>query len=133
MSERFDFAALKSGAAVALMFAVPFQIIALLLRDHDKKSPWLLPLALLTLLGFLLGAGVAAWRQDRRTPLTHGIVASAGTFIVVEAIFIIVKLLRGSSVDWFADFFTLTTTVVVGMFGGLLGMNLQKRGLEPKR
>lgn len=133
MNDRFDTEALKTGASVTLMFAVPFQILTLIVRDHNSKSVWLLPLSLLTLFGFVLGAGVAAWRQQQRTPLTHGIITAVGTFVCVDAVFIIVKLIRGADVRWLADFFTLTTTVVAGTFGGLLGMKLQNRGIEPKR
>jgi hypothetical protein len=83
--------------------------------------------------GFVLGAGVAAWRQDRRTPLSHGIVTSAGTFVVVQAIFVVINLIRGADVNWFNIVFTLTITVFAGALGGLLAISLQKRGLEPKK
>ena len=133
MSERFDAEALKQGASVTMLFAAPFQIAALVVRDHNDTSGWLLPLNLITLFGFFLGAGVAAWRQQRRTPLTHGIVTAAGTYIVVEGIFVIIKLVRGGDIRWLAAFFTLSTTVLAGTIGGLFGMTLQSRGIEPKR
>jgi putative membrane protein (TIGR04086 family) len=133
MSERWDSDALKAGASVTVVFAAPFLVAARLVADHDPKSSLALFLILLALIGFVLGAGVAAWRQRTRTPLMHGIVTSAGTFVVVQAVFVIVKLIRGSDVRWVNIFFTLTVTVFAGMIGGLLGINLQKRGLEPKR
>lgn len=132
-TSNWDLDALKSGASVTLMFAAPFLVAARLVADHDPKSSLALGLILVAILGFVLGSGVAAWRQRTRTPLMHGIATSAGTFIAVQAVFVIVKLLRGSDVRWVNIFFTLTVTVFAGMIGGLLGINLQKRGLEPKR
>lgn len=133
MNDRWDVDALKAGASVTVMFAAPFLVAARLVADSDPKSSLALLLILLAIFGFVLGSGVAAWRQRTRTPLMHGIVSSAGTFIAVQAVFVVVKLIRGSDVRWVNIFFTLTVTVFAGMIGGLLGINLQKRGLEPKR
>lgn len=133
MNDGWDVDALKAGASVTVMFAAPFLVAARLVADSDPKSSLALLLILLAIVGFVLGSGVAAWRQRTRTPLIHGIVTSAGTFIAVQAVFVAIKLIRGSDVRWLNIFFTLTVTVFAGMIGGLLGINLQKRGLEPKR
>lgn len=136
MSERWDPAALKAGSSVALLFAAPFLVAARLLVDSDssrKNSGLVLSLVLIAILGFVLGAGVAAWRQKRRTPLSHGIVASGGTFIGVQGMLVVLNLIRGADVRWLNIFFNLTISVFAGLIGGLLGMNLHKRGLEPKR
>ena len=135
MSERWDVDALKSGALTSLMFAAPFVVIAALIRDkHDKNgSGWGTLLFFAALTGFFLGAGVAAWRQTVRAPLSHALVASTGTFVVVQGIFAIIRLVRGEDVRWFSIVFTLTLVSGVGLIGGLMGMNLQKRGFEPKR
>jgi hypothetical protein len=133
VSERWDVEALKAGVSVTVAFAAPFLVGARLLALSDEDSPFIVPLILVAVVGFVLGAGVAAWRQQRGTPLSHGIVTSAGTFIVVQAVFVVINLLRGADVHWFSIFFTLTVTVFAGALGGLLGISLQKRGLEPKR
>jgi putative membrane protein (TIGR04086 family) len=133
MSDRWDLDALKAGASVTVVFAAPFLVAARLLAIHDEDSPYILPLVLIAIVGFVLGAGVAAWRQDRRTPLSHGIVTSAGTFLVVQAIFVVINLIRGADINWFTIVFTLTVTVFAGALGGLLAVSLQKRGLEPKK
>ncbi len=133
MSERWDTAALKAGGSVALMFAAPFLVAARLIAENDSSSGLIVPLVLLAILGFVLGAGVAAWRQDRRTPLSHGIVTSGGTFVCVQGILVIINLVRGADVRWFNIFFNLSVAVFAGLIGGLLGMNLQNRGMEPKR
>ena len=132
-SSSWDPEALKAGASVTVVFAAPFLIAARLVADDDTSNSLALLLILLALAGFIVGSGVAAWRQRTRTPLMHGIVTSAGTFVVVQGAFVIVKLIRGSDVRWVNIFFSLTVTVFAGMIGGLLGINLLKRGLEPKR
>ena len=133
MSDRWDGAALKAGASVALVFAGPFLVIARIINDNDPGNGLIVPLVLIAILGFVLGAGVAAWRQQRRTPLSHGIVTSGGTFVLVQGVLVVVNLIRGADVRWFNIFFNLTVAVFAGMIGGLLGLHLQKRGMEPKR
>ncbi|MEO6124582.1 MAG: TIGR04086 family membrane protein [Ilumatobacteraceae bacterium] len=131
MNERWDVAALRAGASVALVFAAPFLIAARVIDDPDSALN--LPLVLAAILGFVLGAGVAAWRQQRGTPLSHGIVTAGGTFVVVQGVFVIVNLIRGADVHWLNIFFNLTSAVFAGMIGGMLGLNLTKRGIEPRR
>jgi putative membrane protein (TIGR04086 family) len=133
MSERWDVAALRSGVSVTAVFAAPFLIAARIVADNDDDSSLPVLLILVSLLGFVVGAGVAAWLQKMRTPLTHGIVTAVGTYVVVQAVFVTVKLVRGSEVRWVAIFFNLTVTLLAGAMGGLLGATLQKRGLEPRR
>jgi hypothetical protein len=133
VSERWDVDALKAGVSVTVVVAGPFLVSARLLALSDEDSPFIVPLILVAVVGFVLGAGVAAWRQQRGTPLSHGIVTSAGTFVVVQAVFVVINLLRGADIHWFGIFFTLTVTVFAGALGGLLGISLHKRGLEPKR
>ncbi|HRE03726.1 MAG TPA: hypothetical protein PLV68_20695, partial [Ilumatobacteraceae bacterium] len=67
------------------------------------------------------------------TPLSHGIVAAAGTFVAVQAVLVVINLVRGADVHWMNIFFNLTVTVVAGLIGGLLGMNMLRRGVEPRR
>jgi hypothetical protein len=139
VSGHWDAAALKAGASVALLFAAPFLVAARLLGDRDDgdaaggSSALVLALVVIAIFGFVVGAGVAAWRQQRGTPLSHGIIASGGTFVGVQGILVIVNLIRGADVRWFNIFFNLTVSVFAGLIGGLLGMNLQRRGLEPRR
>ncbi len=133
MSERWDVAALRAGVSVTAVFAAPFLIAARIVADRNADSSLPVLLILVSLIGFVIGAGVAAWLQNKRTPLTHGIVTAVGTYVVVQAVFVTVKLVRGSEVRWVAIFFNLTVTLLAGSIGGLLGATLQKRGLEPRR
>jgi putative membrane protein (TIGR04086 family) len=133
VSSKWDPDALRAGASVTVVFAAPFLIAARIVADNDDDSGLAILLILLAIVGFVLGAGVAAWRQRSRTPLSHGIVTAGGTFIVVQGAFVLFNLIRGADVRWFNIAFTLTVTMFAGMIGGLLGINLQKRGLVPKR
>src|SRR4051812_41321525 len=116
-----DRRAVLDGAAVAAMIAVPVQVVARLVLDEDKTSGWTALLFLLTIGALVLGSGAAAWRQDRRTPLTPGLVTGAGTFIAIQAVLTAIKLALGDSVAWGRIFVGLTLSLVAGILGGLLG------------
>ena len=126
-----DRAALSQGAWVSLVFAVPFSVGSRLMADHDSNSPWVSVLWLAALGGFTLGAGIAAWVQRTGFPLLHGLVCAGGTYIAAQAVFIVIKLLRGGSISWLAVFFTFTVVLTAGLVGGALGSALRKRGLTP--
>ena len=126
-----DRAALKQGAWVSLVFAVPFSVGSRLMADHDAKSPWVSVLWLAALGGFTLGAGIAAWVQRTGFPLLHGLVCAGGTYIAAQTVFIVIKLFRGGSISWLAVFFTFTVVLTAGLVGGGLGSALRKRGLTP--
>jgi len=130
-TSKWDVAALRRGGVVALVMGVPFSVAGTLVKDSDTNSalaPWL---ALGAVLGFVVGAGIAAWTQTKDMPLSHGIVCASATYILAQAVFIIVKLIRGGEVRWMAAAFNLTAVIVAGSIGGLLGAMLHKRGLYP--
>ena len=121
----------RQGASVALVFAVPFSIGARVVADGTEDNPWALLLALLALVGFALGAGVAAWVQDRRLPLLHGMLCAGGTYLIAQAVFVAIKLARGGDVNWLGVFFTFTAVLFAGLVGGGLGSAMRKRGILP--
>jgi hypothetical protein len=131
-----DRAALRQGASVSLVFAVPFSIGARLAADSARgdsqgSNPWALLLSLAALAGFTLGAGVAAWAQTKRLPLLHGMVCAGGTYLAAQAVFVTVKLVRGGDVSWLGVFFTFTAVLFAGLVGGMLGSVMRKRGILP--
>jgi len=128
---RFDRDALRHGAWVSLVFAVPFSVGSRLVADHSPKSPWTAVLWLAALLGFGLGAGIAAWTQNTRLPFLHGMVCAGGTFLAAQGVFVVIKLARGGTVHWLSVFFTFTTVLFAGIIGGGLGSALQARGITP--
>jgi hypothetical protein len=126
-----DWNALRAGGGVALVFAIPFSIAARIVADGDGSDGTAALLSLAALIGFVLGAGVAAWTQQLRLPLKHGIICAVGTYVVAQAVFIIVRLLRGNDVRWLAAIFNLTTVAVAGLIGGGLGGVMHRRGFYP--
>ena len=130
---RWDGQAIRDGASVAVLFAVPFTIIARLAFDDDDKSGWASVLALASFLGFVLGAGVAAWRQRRGAPLSHGVVTAVGVFVIVQTLFAVIRVAGGNSLNVGKIVVSLSLTALAGLLGGLLGSFLQRQGMAPRR
>jgi uncharacterized membrane protein YfcA len=128
---RWDPPALKAGAGVALVFAVPFSIAARWAADSRDDGALALVLSLGAVLGFVLGAGCAAWVQRLGLPLSHALVTAVATYVAAQAVFIVVRLLRGDDVNWFAAFFNLSVVTGAGLVGGLLGKRLRAKGFVP--
>ncbi len=126
-----DHKALRQGALVSLIFAVPFAVGSALMGAHDKHSPWTSVLWLGALAGFTLGAGIASWVQENGYPLVHGLFCAGGTYLATQGTFTTIRLVRGASVSWLGIFFTFTTVIFAGLIGGGLGSALRKRGLVP--
>jgi hypothetical protein len=129
---RWDWDAIRAGGAVALLFAVPFSIAGRWAADSRDDSTLAIWLNLGAVAGFLLGAGCAAWVQRVGLPLSHGIVTAVGTYLAAQAVFVVVRLVRGLDVRWFAIVFNLMVVLLAGLLGGLLGQRLQSRGIQPR-
>lgn len=127
---RWDTPALRAGASVALVFAVPFSIGARWAADRDDTALaiWL---SLGALAGFVLGAGCAAWVQRVELPYQHALTTAVGTYVTAQAVFIVIRLVRGLDVNWFAAMFNLSAVLGAGLIGGLLGQRLRSKGFRP--
>ena len=130
-TERWDAAALKAGASVSLVFAVPFSIAARWAADSQDDGALAVWLSLGAVLGFVLGAGCAAWVQRLDLPYSHALATATGTYLAAQAVFILIRLLRGADVNWFAAFFNLSVVVGAGVLGGALGQRLRSKGFRP--
>ena len=128
--QRWDVPALKAGGMVALVFAVPFSIGSRWAADRDDSTLAMF-LVLGAVVGFVLGAGCAAWVQRVGFPLSHGIVTAVGTYVIAQAVFVTIRLVRGSEVRWFALLFNLSVTIGAGLVGGVLGERLRAKGFRP--
>jgi uncharacterized membrane protein YfcA len=126
-----DWNALRAGGSVALVFAIPFSIAARVVAEGANNSGTAALLSLAALIGFVLGAGVAAWAQQLRLPLKHGIICAVGTYVIAQAVFIMVRAIRGNDVRWLAAIFNLTAVAVAGLIGGALGGMMHRRGFFP--
>ncbi len=126
----WDWDAIRAGGLVALVFAVPFSIAGRWAADSRDDSTLAVWLNIGAVVGFVIGAGCAAWVQRTGTPLSHGLVTAAGTYLAAQAVFVVIRLVRGLDVHWFAVMFNLTVVLAAGLVGGLLGQHLRNRGIE---
>jgi hypothetical protein len=126
---RWDVAAVRAGIGVCLILAIPLTLIAAFV---DSESSGLNAVFFFgAMFGFVLGGGCAAWVQRRGTPMSHGVVTTIVAYLGAQSVFIVVRLARGESVNWFGVFFTLSLVILAGLVGGLLGSQLQARGVVP--
>ncbi len=132
-NDRWDAQALRDGISVAATFAIPPTLIGRFAFDDGASSGWAGILVLVTFCGFWLGGGVAAWRQQCGTPLSHSLVASLSVFIGAQAVFSIVRVLQGEVIRWGRISVSLALTLAAGLLGGVLGGFLQRRGVTPYR
>ncbi|MGA7758667.1 MAG: hypothetical protein WBL31_09975 [Ilumatobacteraceae bacterium] len=126
---RFDPEAIRAGIGVCLILAVPLTLVAAFVDSDDSGLNALFFFG--AMFGFVLGAGCAAWLQQRGTPMSHGIVTAMVAYLAAQFVFVAFRLLRGDSVNWFGVFFTLSLVMLAGVIGGLLGSSLQARGIVP--
>lgn len=126
---RWDIAAVRAGIGVCLLLAVPLTLVAAFVDSDDSGLNALFFFG--AMFGFVLGAGCAAWIQQRGTPLSHGIVTTMIAYLGAQAVFVTIRLIGGNDVNWFGVFFTLSLVMLSGLFGGLLGSLVQARGITP--
>jgi ABC-type transport system involved in cytochrome c biogenesis permease subunit len=124
---RWDVPALRAGGSVALAIAVPLTIVAGVLDSDNGLVPWL---GFLALFAFVIGAGVAAWHQEKNAPYSHGIVASVGAYVVAQTILVIYALIADRDISLLNIATSLTFTALAGTVGGLLGSNVQRSGVK---
>jgi hypothetical protein len=62
----------------------------------------------------------------------HGIVTAAVSYIVPQAVLIVIKIARGGEVRWTGQIFNLTIMFTMGVLGGLLGSSMRKHGARPR-
>lgn len=128
---RFDWSAVRAGASVCLVFAVPFSLLARWAADSRDDEGLAIVLTLCALAGFVVGSGIAAWVQRVGLPLVHAIVTASLTYLGAQTVFIVLRLVTGREVRWFAALFNVTPVLLAGVVGGMLGLVLQRRGIVP--
>ncbi len=126
---RWDLDAVRAGIGVCLILAIPLTLIAAFV---DSDSSGLNAFFFFgAMFGFVLGGGCAAWVQRRGTPMSHGVITTIVAYLGAQSVFILIRLVRGESVNWFGAFFTLSLVILAGLIGGILGSQLQARGFVP--
>lgn len=133
MALTLDRSALRDGASVTLLFSVPPTLVARFVLDNSEKtSGWAPLLSLVAIFGFVMGSGVAAWRQTARAPMVHAVIAGAGVFIVAQAVFLLVRVATNGDVRVMRILTSFSLSLVASVIGGLLGTSLQKSGIRPR-
>jgi len=128
---RWDADALRSGAGVAVVFAVPFAVLGRIALSEDWSDTIVIVCNLAMIGGLFLGAGVTAWRQRVGTPLSHGIVVALLAYLLIQVVLVVVRLVRGADVDLVAVAFNTAFALGAGLLGGLVGQLLLSRGIVP--
>jgi len=124
--QRWDLDALRSGALICLVLAIPFTFLGLV-ADGARVISFFG-----AVVGFVIGSGSAAWAQRCGTPLSHALVTAIGTYAAAQAVFVLVRLVTGrDDINWFGVFFTLSIVAFAGLIGGFLGSRLQAKGFTP--
>lgn len=130
MNERWDVAAMRAGGILALVVAVPAFVGASWASNREMVGVAAV-LSFVALGGFMLGAACAAWVQRLRLPLAHGLVTAIVTYLLVQVVVSVYRLVRGDAIDLFVIFFYLTLAALAGLLGGLVGQRLRSVGFLP--
>jgi hypothetical protein len=131
---RLDRLALRQGASVTFVFAIPPTLIARFVIDtYDSPGAWAPFLSLIALFGFILGSGVAAWRTTTGQPMAHAFLAGAGVFVAAQVAFLLIRLAAGGDIRVGRILVTFSLSLVASFVGGWLGIGLRKSGATPSR
>ena len=128
---RWDRDALRDGAGVAVVFAIPFAVLGRIALSEDWSTTIVAVCNLAMIGGLVLAAGITAWRQRVGTPLSHGIVVAVLAYLLIQAVLVVVRLLRGADVEVAAILFNTAFALGAGFLGGLFGQVLLSRGITP--
>lgn len=130
---RIDRLALREGASVTLLFSIPPTLVARFVLDNsDTTSGWAPLLSLIAIFGFVMGAGIAAWRQTARAPMLHSVLAGTGVFLIAQAAFLVVRVATNGDIRMMRIVSAFSLSLFASVIGGLLGNYLQKSGIRPR-
>jgi len=129
--DSLDRDALVRGVVVGGAVAVPLGVVASVAADRDDPPGWTGWAVVVVLLGLSFGAALAAWSQQRGTPLTHGIVVALGVFVAVQAVGVLRRLVSGEGIAWSQVFSSAVLATLAGLLGGLVGGRTARRAPPP--
>ena len=115
-----DRPAVFKGMATAAVIAVPFALLGLAASDEDSLgwAGWLSVVGIL--LGLVIGGFIAARDQRLGAPLTNGITAAVGVYVVVQGIGILKRAVASEELNWAKYASSLLLSIVAGTVGALL-------------
>lgn len=128
---RLDWRAIGIGAAVAIAISLPLAILSQVLSDFGDGggSAIVILFFFLVLAGFVVG-GFVAGSKRAESPLTHGILAAAAAYLLVQAVGIVLNLARGDELDLFGLVFNAGLAAAMGLLGGWIA-NSRATGTVP--
>ena len=116
---------IRNSALVGLLIIVPVALItSLFVDDAPGWSAWLF--LAVTVLGFI-AAGWMAGRARSNTPMLHGSIAAAVTYIIAQLIGIIARLVADEAVNLVAVVLSAVLAAACGVGGALLADWLVRR------
>jgi hypothetical protein len=115
-----DRPAVIRAMVVAAVITVPFAILGSAASDANSLgwAGWLAVVGVL--LGLVIGGFLAARDQRVGAPLTNGIVAAVGVYVVVQAIGILKRMVADEELNWAKYASSLLLSIVAGTVGALL-------------
>lgn len=127
---RWDPPAIWAGALVALVIEIPAWIATSWALSADN---WTLTavFSVLQFLAFVLGGACAAWVQRLSLPLAHALVTAVGTYLALQVVISIIRIVSGGGINIMNIVFFTTLALVAGAVGGALGSAMRRRGLVP--
>ncbi|MEX2626002.1 MAG: hypothetical protein WD225_03910 [Ilumatobacteraceae bacterium] len=127
----WDWTAIRAGAALSLLGAVPMFAAASWASGERDAAGLAALLSFGALLAFMAGAACAAWLQQVRLPLGHGIVTAVITYLLLQVVVTVYRLVVGSTVNLFNVMFFLTLASLAGLVGGGVGSRMRRLGFVP--
>lgn len=124
--------AMWRGVVTALVVALPVAVFNQLLvssEDIDGDSPVVLFFWVL----ILFGAAAGGWGVLRLCPqaaLAHAAAAGAIAYVVVQAIGIVTRTIRGEALSWAAFPLLALMMATAGMLGGMFARRWNSTGTE---
>lgn len=118
--------ALVQAVAAGVLLVGPLAGLSIWLVDPDAEEPS--GLGPVLFLAVVIGFGLVGWiagRTARRVPMTHGAVAGAGAFVVVQATILLIAWVAGHDVD--PNPFGLVVGALLAATAGTIGAMLAAR------
>jgi putative membrane protein (TIGR04086 family) len=130
---QLDWRAIGFGVIVAIATTLPLAVLGQILSDYDDGgvSGVVFLFFFLVLAGLVAGGYVAGAKQPA-APLTHGIVAALGAYLLVQAIGLILNLARGDDVSPASIVVNAGLAAAMGLLGGLIA-SWRAAGAVPRR
>lgn len=121
-------AAVRSGAAVCLVVAVPAAVAQAVLADGEggERSNWVY-LTLLAIVVAYLAGGAAAGRKATAAPMINGAAAAVAAFAAVQLVAGVIRLVGGDGINPLALVFNVLLAASIGTVGAGIGAHLSNR------